>query len=195
MVTGGAGENRVILKVLKHLMALTTGALMALLALTPAVGYTCDVVTIGHRKVNVAAEVVRKAAVIVRATASGYVVPAGNRIGPIRFVVVEVVRGRAVPAELTLQGELVAQDDFNVDRSPYDIVRGNGLAGSCFAWQYRTGQQYLLMLKKKAGELTPDWYPLAPVNEQLHSPEDPWLLWVRARANRKEKSKGLPQKQ
>src|SRR6266403_4197148 len=45
------------------------------------------------------------------------------------------------------------------------------------------GGQFLLMLKKRGdGEFTADWYPLAPVNEQLHSVNDPWLLWVRKQA-------------
>jgi hypothetical protein len=145
------------------------------------------VVTIGHRKVDVRAEVVRKADVIVRATAGEYVVPPGNiATGLIRFAVVEVIRGKAVTAELLLRGELVDRDDFT---SPYEVVRPNALWGACYAWQYRTGQQYLLLLKRKAGVLTPNWCARAPVNEQLHSPEDPWLLWVCARASRKGKSK------
>ena len=41
---------------------------------------------------------------------------------------------------------------------------------------YRRGGQFVLFLKKtKAGELTVNWYALAPVNEQLHSDDDPWL--------------------
>ncbi len=51
------------------------------------------------------------------------------------------------------------------------------------AWQYRTGAQYLSMLgKEHTGGLTLERYPLAPVNEQLHSEDDPWLLWVRTQA-------------
>ena len=37
-----------------------------------------------------------------------------------------------------------------------------------------------MMLKKNHdGEFTVYWYALGPVNEQLHSADDPWLLWVR----------------
>ena len=46
--------------------------------------------------------------------------------------------------------------------------------------------QFLLMLKKRSdGVFTVNWYPLAPVNEQIHSADDPWLLWVRRQAKEK----------
>jgi hypothetical protein len=167
----------------------TTGALIMLLALMPVIGRTCDVVIIGHKKVDVAAEIVRKADVIVRATAGEYFLAPVNRKGTIMFQVVEVIRGKDLPMELTLQGELVSKDDFNVHAPPYDVVRPNGLRGSCYAWQYRTGEQYLLMLKHDGKSLTPDWYALAPVNEQLHSPDDPWLLWVRAQVSQYKNAK------
>ncbi|MEX2261561.1 MAG: hypothetical protein WD696_06400 [Bryobacteraceae bacterium] len=39
---------------------------------------------------------------------------------------------------------------------------------------------FLLFLKKTStGEFTVNWYPLGPVNEQLRSDRDKWLLWVR----------------
>src|SRR4029077_5286484 len=42
------------------------------------------------------------------------------------------------------------------------------------------------MLKKRSdGVFTVNWYPLAPVNEQIHSADDPWLLWVRRQAKEK----------
>jgi hypothetical protein len=37
----------------------------------------------------------------------------------------------------------------------------------------------LLLKNNRDGELTVYWYALGPVNEQLHSLDDPWLLWVR----------------
>jgi hypothetical protein len=102
----------------------------------------------------------------------------------IRFKVLEVIRGR-MPRELILPGYLVNADDFNLRPPPYDIVRPNGLSGSCFANSYRSGGQFLLMLKKKqSGGYTVNWYALAPVNEQLHSINDPWLLWVREQAKK-----------
>jgi hypothetical protein len=41
-----------------------------------------------------------------------------------------------------------------------------------------------------------NWYALAPVNEQLHSDVDPWLLWVREQtqiADAEGASKSKPQ--
>ena len=100
----------------------------------------------------------------------------------IRFTVLEVIRGKAT-GELVLPGVLVDADDFNEFPPPYNEVRPNGRRGSCFASSYRSGAQYLFMLKLKPhGRFTTDWYPLTPVNEQLHSSNDPWLLWVRKEA-------------
>jgi len=88
-----------------------------------------------------------------------------------------------VISDLILPGYLVDRDDFNDRPAPYTFVRPGGRAGSCFANPYRSGAQFLLFLKKTiAGELTVNWYALAPVNEQLHSDDDPWPLWVRERA-------------
>jgi len=54
------------------------------------------------------------------------------------------------------------------------------VSAAVFANSYRSGGEFLLLLKKRqSGELTLNWYVLGPVNEQLHSTNDPWLLWVR----------------
>jgi hypothetical protein len=90
---------------------------------------------------------------------------------------------------LVLPGYLVQRDDFNDKPAPYTFVRPGGRAGSCFANSYRQTAQYLLFLKKtKSGELTVNWAALAPVNEQLHSSEDHWLIWVRQQAHQSQKS-------
>jgi hypothetical protein len=133
-------------------------------------------------------DMVREADAIVRATAEDYT-PAlrnrGSREGfepdsRIRFKVLEVVRGQITGDHLVLPGVLVDTDDFNDYASPYNGVRPDGRRGSCFASSYRSGGQFLFMLKKRSdGVFTVNWYPLAPVNEQLHSAYDPWLLWVR----------------
>ena len=82
-----------------------------------------------------------------------------------------------------MPGYLVDTDDFNDQKPPYSFVRPNGRHGSCYANSYKTGAQFLLMLKKsKDGNLTVNWYPLGPVNEQLHSESDEWLDWVREKA-------------
>jgi hypothetical protein len=137
-------------------------------------------------------DMVREADAIVRASAENYTVapkaPTSSRgfdletDSRIRFKVLEVVRGK-VPVHLVLPGVLVDIDDFNDHVPPSNFVRPDGRRGSCFASSYRSGGQFLLMLKKRGdSEFTVDWYPLAPVNEQLHSVNDPWLLWVRKQA-------------
>jgi hypothetical protein len=103
----------------------------------------------------------------------------------IRFSVLEVVRGEGIKREVVLPGYLWDRDDFNDHRPPYSFVRPDGRDGSCFANTYRSGAQFLLVLKKvKADEYTVNWYSLGPVNEQLRSDTDPWLLWVRQEARR-----------
>jgi hypothetical protein len=100
----------------------------------------------------------------------------------VKFQVLEVVRGKG-PSELTLHGYLNQADDFNDQKPPYTFVRPGGRSGSCYANTYREGAIYLLFLKRsgETREFTVNWAALAPVNEQLHSNEDPWLLWVRKR--------------
>jgi hypothetical protein len=135
-------------------------------------------------------DMVREADAIVRVSAGNYAVAPKAPISStgfdvesdsrIRFKVLEVVRGKIPTDHLILPGVLVDTDDFNDHAAPYNFVRSEGRKGSCFASSYRSGGRFLLMLKKRSGGvLTVNWYPLAPVNEQLHSSDDPWLLWVR----------------
>ena len=150
--------------------------------------YPCSVAL--NKMSNV--DIVNKADAIVRATATEYATPpsdprirtTGTPDSKIRFKVVETIRGPVVP-DLILPGYLVDRDDFNDQASPYSVVRPNGRSGSCFANSCRSGVQVLLFLKKtKSRELTVNWYALGPVNEQLHSDHDPWLLWVREQAHK-----------
>jgi len=136
---------------------------------------------------------VKDAETIVRVTPVEYAVLPGNPNmrttgvpdSKVRFIVNETIRGPVIP-ELVLPGYWADQDDFNDQPSPYDFVRPGGRHGSCFANSYRKDGQFLLFLKKaKSGELTVNWYALAPVNEQLHSEEDAWLLWVRKQVDGK----------
>jgi hypothetical protein len=108
----------------------------------------------------------------------------------IRFKVLEVIRGGTQP-ELILPGYLTDTDDFNDQPPPYDFVRPGGRRGSCFANSYRLGSQFLLLLQKRqSGELTVNWYALGPVNEQLHSTNDPWLLWVQEQVQKQNTRNG-----
>ena len=110
--------------------------------------------------------------------------PADTAEAPVAFAVVEWLRppGRTRPRRLTLDGTLVARDDYNGSPVPYTSVRPDGLRGACFAYAYRAGAQYLLLLRPdpERGGLTPYWEPLAPVNEQVRGARDPWVRWVRA---------------
>ncbi len=131
-------------------------------------------------------EVVDGADLIIRATAVEYVVePQGNigttdRTTPvIRFQVEEILRGPLEPGVVELSGYLNETDDFNDHSAPYTFVRPNGRSGSCFAYTYRRGAEFLLFLREDNGSYTVEWNALAPVNEQLHSGQDPWLFWVR----------------
>jgi hypothetical protein len=79
----------------------------------------------------------------------------------IRFKMIESIRGPAI-SNLILPGYLVDRDDFNDQPAPYGFVRPGGRTGSCFANAYRSGGQFLLLLKKTNGELTVNWYALHP---------------------------------
>jgi hypothetical protein len=107
--------------------------------------------------------------------------PAVGRRSQVRFRVVERIRGAVQMDELTFQGILVDQDDFNEGEIPYRMVRRSGQRGDCFAHEYRVGAEYLFLLRERNGSLTPHWAPLAPTNEQIRGADDPWLAWVRAR--------------
>jgi hypothetical protein len=130
---------------------------------------------------------VSRAEIIVRATAVEYVkAPVGdlrqlNEPGDaeIEFSVREILKGEAVPSTIVLNGYLAARDDFNDRPVPYYFVRPGGRGGSCSAYEYKQGAEFLLFLKKINGRLTIRWYALAPTNEQVHSADDPWVVWVK----------------
>lgn len=131
--------------------------------------------------------VVSGAEMIVRATAVKYVkAPEGNLRQlnepgdtEIEFRVEEVLRGESVTSTIVLSGYLTESDDFNDRSVPYDFVRPGGRGGSCSAYEYKQGAEFLLFLKRIDGRLTIRWYALAPTNEQLHSADDAWLIWVK----------------
>ena len=100
--------------------------------------------------------------------------------GWLEFQVVAVLKGRNVPAKLYIQGFLMAMDDFNREPVPYRHQRGGWSGGACYPYGYRRGGEFLLLLRKVRGRLTP-YYASAPTNEQVRGADDPWVLWVRAR--------------
>ena len=159
---------------------------VAALLLSPAAAWACSAA------LPSAEGMVEGADDHVRAKALKYVRPAEarayRRVTPagveLEFRVAEVLKGEGVPSTLTVHGHLVEADDFNDRPVPYDFVRPGGRGGPCAAYEYKEGAEYLLFLKKKGGGLTPYWYALAPVNEQLRSADDPWLAWVKGRLTR-----------
>ena len=123
---------------------------------------------------------------IVRAFPVGYLVEpgpvwsTGRAESIVIFRIQEVLKGNAVADTLCLNGYLPDRDDFTDHPAPYRFVRPGGRAGSCFANTYRESAQFLLLLTREPdGYYTVEWDALSPVNEQLHSDEDPWLLWVK----------------
>jgi hypothetical protein len=130
---------------------------------------------------------VSDAEIILRATAIKYIREPENSIralnepnnAEIEFRIEEVLKGDKVPSSLTLNGHLTDKDDYNDRPIPYNLVRPGGRGGSCSAYTYKQGAEFLLFLKRKEGKFTIRWYALAPTNEQLHSKDDEWLVWVK----------------
>ena len=123
--------------------------------------------------------------VIVRARAAGAgpqgdkTILVSNTGNTVRFEPVEWIKKDTALSELVILGELTDSDDFNSRPVPYQIVRPGGQRGNCVATDYRVGREYLFLLKRREGKLTPYWEGLAPLNEQVRGPTDPWLEWVR----------------
>jgi hypothetical protein len=93
--------------------------------------------------------------------------------------VLEVLKGSLRASTVAIRGKLVTQDDYNDQAPPYTFVRRGGRSGNCFAYTYRRGAEYLLLLRNTNDVLTPYWAPHAPVNEQVSSKNDQWIEWVR----------------
>jgi hypothetical protein len=112
----------------------------------------------------------------------------------VKFKILEVLKGSDVPSNLIIKGFLSKRDDYNERPVPYWHVRPSG-SGLCYAYEYKEGAEFLLLLKEQDGKLTPYWYPLAPTNEQLRPGKDAWLVWVkdflRSQKDKEEKDKGI----
>lgn len=103
----------------------------------------------------------------------------GETDAVVEFKVLEVLKGDSLSNEIELHGYLNEKDDFNDHPVPYRFVRRNGRSGSCYANTYKRNAEYLLFMKKTEDGFTVDIDPLAPVNEQLHSSEDPWVYYIK----------------
>ena len=142
---------------------------------------------------------VRNTEIIVRATAIRYgdqtppdqpARSADQRMRFIEFRVEEILRGELAQSTLLIKGFLTETSDYNDRPVPYDFVRPMGRGGSCHAYYYEKGAEFLLFLKRqdagnkenlKWGEITPYWASMAPTNEELYSSNDAWVGWVKAR--------------
>jgi hypothetical protein len=97
----------------------------------------------------------------------------------VEFKVLEVIAGTNVRPTLRIPGTLstVMEDLFSPDTVPY--LYGTASGGSCFNWFYKKNGEYLLILSRLDGQLTPYFSPMAPTNEQVRGAHDPWVRWVR----------------
>jgi hypothetical protein len=127
---------------------------------------------------------VRNADVIVRVRASAVSDapdPSSTRVGAealVHMSVLEQLKGEVLFA-IRVPGTLSDRPDMNERPVPYGMVRRGGLGGGCFAHNYQHGGEYLLLLKKVDGQLTPYWAALSATNEQTTGEHDPWVAWVR----------------
>lgn len=144
---------------------------------------------------------VAQADLILRVTAGSDVLPVQpsslRRLwnSNVSFSVQEVVKGHYERPTIRLPGFLTDQDEWNRGMPPYTHARGSADA-ACFTHVYRKGGQFLLVLKKWDGSVSEifagrpldgysvAWNPLGAVNEQLRSPDDPWVEWVRQQVKR-----------
>ena len=162
-------------------MSIRTLALAFLVSSVPTSGYPCSAV----RRPS-ANELVKDAEAIVLVRAEGlsgvkeFGTPTLATTGTqVRFRILEILKGEMPAATIELTGTLTSADDRNDRPVPYDFVRPAGRHGNCYALEYRQSAEYVLLLKRQAGSLTPHWAPLAPTNEQVFGATDPWLAWIR----------------
>ena len=96
----------------------------------------------------------------------------------IRLGVVEVLKGEP-QYTVSVTGTLSERPDMNDLPVPYAMVRPGGRQGACAAQNYQREGEYLLLLKKVDGKLTPYWSALGATNEQITGADDSWVAWVR----------------
>ena len=128
-------------------------------------------------------DVIRQSEVILRAKVRFARAAASPIQGRVTFDVLEVIKGIFAGRHLTIAGRITDTPASRNRQPPHqqlDCMRAGG-CGGCFAYDYRDGAEYLLMLKGG----TPYWAPLAPTNEEISGAQDPWVLWVKGQLSRK----------
>ena len=178
---------------------LTVPVVTAILApfLASPAAYGCSILeTPGKPRIGTIEYVrplIHRANLIIRARALRYgegehflVPPDAAGLGGARGIEFEVLENLTPAPDaptarvLYIGGDLTSKDDFNSGPVPYLHLRTEGQRGSCFASVYRVGGEFLLLLRvRPSGYYTPYWAALAPLNEQIHGPNDPWVQWVR----------------
>ena len=115
-----------------------------------------------------------------------------RRVGAFEFEVVEVARGRAglVGQRLSLFGQVARYSGrvLGPARATGPSIASTRLGGF-FAMDYRLGALFLLFLRDVVGLLVA---PLAPINEEVSGPDDPWLEWVRQQTREPSRSRRSP---
>jgi hypothetical protein len=172
------------------MQTILSGALVLLASAAPDGGGTDAFCSI-HPPIKFSAartrSIVRTSEVVVRAVAVGSAT--GRTLkrfdaDTLAFEVREVLKGSGVPDTIRFYGAVADWDDFQEGPVPYLSHRLRYSEGDCINAFYRIGAEYLLLLGRQPGNprlagLTPYWQLLAPTNEQLRGPDDPWLKWVR----------------
>jgi len=169
---------------------MTAGLLLLALTLASSPTPLCSVGSVGedgtpgpriYGPTETAESLVRGTPVIVRATAVREVSRRGEQMPRMVFRVVEVLKGGPVPDSIDFAGYAHDADDYNAGPVPYAYRRNGNVGGSCYAYSYKLGAEYLLFLGRFEWGLTPYHSIFSPTNEQLRGADDPWLKWVRDR--------------
>ena len=139
----------------------------------PSPGWTCDAVLMDVR------EMVAQSDVILLAEVTGSTPGSPDKSGLVALRVLELLKGSFSAKTLTVEGQVNLELTAPGVKGPVpytelDCTRA-GLCGGCYARDYRDGARYLLFLKR--GELY--WAPLAPANEEVAGPDDPWVAWTK----------------
>jgi len=106
-------------------------------------------------------------------------------LGPqVTFEVVRTLKGAPPARRFDLLGSLKYFGP-NQGKPPYNLARPGARRGMCFAFDYKLGGTFLLLLK----DGSPHWSPVRPTNEEVLGTEDRWLVWVETQIARDAKTR------
>jgi len=101
----------------------------------------------------------------------------------LEFEVVESIVGSFEPGDRLLTFGQV-HFYFGASDGAIPLVEPRGEPGACYATDYKLGATYALLL---FGDVL-HRYSLVPVNEEVFSAVDPWVLWLRKEASQRRPS-------